>query len=260
MRDFEIGIIGGTGGMGRWFADFLHDEGYKVCVSGRRSGPGMEEMAERCRVVVVSVPITVTISVIKQISPYMREKSLLMDLTSLKVESVKTMMENSVSEVIGCHPLFGPQVKDIRGLHIVLCPARADKWRTWLNELFEKRGALVLETTPEQHDAIMAVVQGLTHLNTIAMGLVLGKMGVKISALEAFTTPMLQSKLDVVEKVFCHNPRLYAEILNLNPGIIKVIHYYEEILAELKDTILKKDIELLVKTIEEHAQILFDKS
>lgn len=44
--NFPIGIIGGTGGMGRWFADFFEKEGHPVLVSGgtgeraRRKWPG----------------------------------------------------------------------------------------------------------------------------------------------------------------------------------------------------------------------------
>lgn len=260
MKDFQIGIIGGTGGMGRWFADFLKDEGYTVYVSGRRSGMSMKEMAGCCQVIVVSVPISATTSIIQQVSPHMKKEALLTDLTSLKVDPVKAMVEYSLSEVVGCHPLFGPQVKDIAGHHIVLCPARADKWRTWLKELFEKHGALVTEMTPEKHDASMAVVQGLNHLNTVTMGLVLGKTGFTLAQLNSLATPIFQTKSEIIEKVFCNNPQLYAEIITMNQSIVQIINYYEETLADLKDIILRKDAAALVKLIDKHAHSLFDKS
>ena len=55
MKELEIGIIGGTGGIGRWFVDFFEKEGYTVHVSGRRTGMDMDEMAQKCQVVIVSV-------------------------------------------------------------------------------------------------------------------------------------------------------------------------------------------------------------
>ena len=55
-----------------------------------------------------------------------------MDLTSLKKEPVKLMLTNSQAEVIGCHPLFGPQLKDASGQNVILCPARGKKWLGWL--------------------------------------------------------------------------------------------------------------------------------
>ena len=119
MKELEIGIIGGTGGIGRWFVDFFEKEGYTVHVSGRRTGMDMDEMAQKCQVVIVSVPIGVTTQVIEQVGPKMKKESLLMDFTSLKEEPVKAMLECSSSEVMGCHPLFGPDVSSIEGQNIV---------------------------------------------------------------------------------------------------------------------------------------------
>jgi prephenate dehydrogenase len=48
MKNIQIGIIGGTGGIGRCFARFFKKEGYAVHVSGRKTGMSMDEMAERC--------------------------------------------------------------------------------------------------------------------------------------------------------------------------------------------------------------------
>ena len=45
MEKFPIGIIGGTGGMGRWFAAFFEKEGHPVSVSGKDRGPRPAEMA-----------------------------------------------------------------------------------------------------------------------------------------------------------------------------------------------------------------------
>ena len=91
-----------------------------------------------------------------------------MDLTSLKKEPVKLMLENSRAEVIGCHPLFGPQLKDISGQNVILCPARGKKWMGWLKGVFKKNKMDVLEATPEKHDKMMAIIQALNHLNTIS--------------------------------------------------------------------------------------------
>jgi len=98
---FEIGIIGGTRGMGEWFARFFEKEGYGVQVSGRNNGMGAREMADHCKVVIVSVPMGVTRKVIEEIGSHMPEDALLMDLTSLKSEPVQAMLDSSVSEVIG---------------------------------------------------------------------------------------------------------------------------------------------------------------
>ena len=258
MKDIQIGIIGGTGGMGHWFADFLAGEGYTVHVSGRSTGMDVGKMADVCRVVVVSVPIAATGDVIEKIGPCMKKDSLLMDLTSLKVAPVTAMTEFSVSEVIGCHPLFGPHVDSVSGQRVVLCPERTtEKWFSWLKEIFEKRGAIVVETTPVKHDAMMTVVQGLNHLNTITMGVVLGKTGVSLSDLNQFVTPAFQAKIKNVEKVFTHNPGLYADIVAMNPDIGMILDLCEETLAELRCLIRDGKTGMLTEMLKKYAGLLW---
>ena len=250
MDTFEIGIIGGTGGIGKWFADFFKGEGYTVHVSGRTTGMGIDEMAQACRVVIVSVPINVTTAVIEEIGPKMKEDALLMDFTSLKGEPVRAMLRSSRSEVMGCHPLFGPDVPSIEGLNIALCPARIDRWAGWPEELFRKRGAHVFETTPEKHDEIMSIIQGLNHLDTITMGLALKETGVDFGELKRFSTPIFDTKVAIIEKICTNNPRLYADIITGNPDIHRIIAIYEQSLSRLKDLVEKNDPDALTELIE----------
>jgi len=256
MNNIQIGIIGGTRGMGRWFASFFVREGYPVHVSGRSTGMGVRKMADICQVVIVSVPVGVTGEVIEKVGPWMKEESLLMDLTSLKEEPVRAMMKFSPSEVIGCHPLFGPHVDSIAGHRVVLCPVRTERWLGWLKGILEKNGAFVVETTPDKHDAIMAIVQGLNHLNTITMGAVLGKAGVSLAELNRFATPTFQTKMGIVEKVFVHNPGLYADIVTMNPDIGRILDLYEKTLSELRSLIQQKDARGLTEMMERYVGLL----
>ncbi len=257
MTDFEIGIIGGTRGMGRWFADYLKGQGYAVHVSGRTAGMGASEMAARCQVVVVSVPISVTVEAISRIGPSMPQDSLLMDLTSLKVEPVSAMLKFSRSEVIGCHPLFGPQVPSIEKQNIVLCPARTGKWFPWLQDVLNKGGALLVETTPERHDELMAVVQALNHLNTVMMGMALSSTSAPLSQLDRLTTPFFDAKAKMIEKIFSDNPRLYAEIICDNPGRGGIVELYERLLAYIKPVILRGDAEELSSLLQKASHRLW---
>ncbi|MCX5834294.1 MAG: prephenate dehydrogenase/arogenate dehydrogenase family protein [Deltaproteobacteria bacterium] len=240
MKKFSVGIIGGTGGIGRWFADFFRQEGHAVQVTGRTTGMDIPDLAMACQVIIVSVPIGVTSEVIRKVGPFLKEEALLMDLTSLKAEPVRAMLASSVSEVIGLHPLFGPEVPSLEGQNIVLCPGRGKMWLPRVRALLERNGARLVVTTPERHDEIMAVVQGLNHLNTIALGLVLHETGMKAEDLEKFTTPIFRAKMEIMERVFAR-PELYAEILTLNPHVGRICDLYEKNLAELRRNIRKGD-------------------
>jgi prephenate dehydrogenase len=226
---FPIGIIGGTGGMGRWFAGFFERAGYTVHVSGQTSGLRPAEMAATCPVVIVSVPIGVTEAIIREAGPHMRRDSLLMDLTSLKAVPVKAMLASSASEVVGLHPLFGPGVPSMEGQNIVLCPARGTRWLPWVRDILGDHGAKLVETTPERHDEVMAVVQALNHLDTIVMGLTIRKCGIAQEILKTFSTPTFRGKLEMIDKVFRH-PGLHSEIIAANPDTARLIDLYGEIL------------------------------
>ena len=104
----KVGIIGGTGRMGSWFADLLEQSGATVYRIGRTTDLTPSEAAAKCDVVVISVPIAQTVKIIREIGPLVSKHALLMDLTSIKKEPVQAMLEHSNAQVVGAHPLFGP--------------------------------------------------------------------------------------------------------------------------------------------------------
>ncbi len=237
MNKFTIGIIGGRGGIGKWFADFFAGEGHTVHVTGRSTGMALPELAAACRIVIVSVPIASTLDVIREVGPLLPEETLLMDLTSLKEEPVRTMLAASRAEVVGCHPLFGPDCTSLAGQNVVLCPGRGESWLARMERLFTNGGARVTVTTPAEHDRMMSLVQGLTHLETILMGLTLQDSGVEASALDPFSTPVFRTKRAIIEKVFGARPELYAGLITGNPNMPMVLDIYEKNLSALKDLI-----------------------
>jgi prephenate dehydrogenase len=249
-NDFSIGIIGGTGGIGKWFADFFVREGYSVYVTGRKRGLPLAELATLCRVLVVAVPIADTIDVIEKVGPHLPADSLLMDLTSLKEEPVKAMLGATSAEVVGCHPLFGSDVVSIRNNNIILCPARGDVWLSFLKGLFVESGARVTMSSPGEHDRMMSLTQGLTHFNTILMELAIRDSGKEPSELEPFSTPIFRVKRSLSARVFGPSADLYAAILTKNPHVMEVVERYEKNFFLLKKCIADGDTAGLVKLLK----------
>jgi Prephenate dehydrogenase len=257
MKDISVGIIGGTGGMGRWFADLLEKEGHTVHVSGRKTKLSSDDLARICNVVVVSVPISATAEVIKQVGPLLNKDKLLMDLTSLKREPVELMLANTWAEVIGCHPLFGPAIKESEGQNVVLCPGRGTNWYPWLKGLFNKNGFNVLERTAAEHDEMMSIVQVLNHLNTISLGLALMETGQPLDELGKFSTPIFRAKLDIVKKLFTEGPGLYADIITGNHETEKILDIYEHVIREIRSAIKLDGSTGLKDKMEKAAKKLF---
>jgi prephenate dehydrogenase len=237
----KAGIIGGTGKMGRLFVPIFERAGYEVLVSGRSTALTNTQLAERCDIVIVSVPIHDTVRVIEEIAPVMTKEQLLCDFTSLKVLPVTAMLE-SEARVIGLHPLFGPTVPSLRHQTIIVCPARApEETINSLVSLFTREGANCTVATPEQHDRMMAVVQGLTHFVTLCMADSVRRLGLDIQTTMAFTSPVYQIELSLVGRLLSQDPSLYADILQQNPYVPDVISVCTSSARDLVDIVNSKD-------------------
>lgn len=257
MKTTTVGIIGGTNGMGRWLADLMTAQGCIVQVTGRKTKMTAVDAARICDVVVVSVPIAATAGVIAEVGPHIKKGQALMDLTSLKKEPVALMLANSEAEVVGCHPLFGPAVTEPSGHNIVLCRGRGDAWYTWIKTIFEKTGYNVLERTPDEHDRMMAIVQALNHLNTIALGMAIAETGIPLKEVNKFSTPIFTTKMDIVKKVFTETPELYADIIAGNPDRDDVLKTYERVVGKIIDLLTAGDGSRLKEAMEIAAKKMF---
>ncbi len=179
----RIAIIGSSGKMGRWFANFLLKDGKEVIITGRnekklleaRQQLGVEvttsfEAVSSADVVLISVPIDSFEEVVKQLPPYLHSEQVIIDITSIKVLPVEIMHKHiKTGLVLGAHPVFGPGARDILNQNFVLTPTN-DKETTLANKIrqyLEARGARATLMTPHQHDEMMTVILGLSHFIAI---------------------------------------------------------------------------------------------
>jgi prephenate dehydrogenase len=237
----KAGIIGGTGKMGRLFVPVFERAGYDVLVSGRSTSLTNIQLAERCDLVIVSVPIRETVRIIGEISPVLTRDQLLCDFTSLKAVPVAAMLKTD-AQVIGLHPLFGPTVQSLRHQTIIVCPARADEEVvSSLITVFSNEGAGCTIATPDQHDRMMAVVQGLTHFVTLCMADSIRRLDIDINTTRAFTSPVYQIELSLVGRLLSQDPSLYADILQQNPFVPEVLSVCTSSAGNLRTIIASKD-------------------
>ncbi|OPY29643.1 MAG: prephenate dehydrogenase [Methanocella sp. PtaU1.Bin125] len=222
---FKALVVGGTGAMGRWCASFLKRSGLDVAIASRGDASGTAAALEVGQasvdeagdfdIVVLSVPIDAIGSSAARAGPRMRPGSLLMDLSSLKKGPMGAMLRHAPPgvEVLGAHPLFGPDAETVERRNVVLVPSdRSARWLPVVRELFEHAGATVTVTSAEEHDARMAVVQGLTHFMYIAWGRTMERLGVRPDDLDAFQTPVFGVTREMAGRVLSQSPELYALI------------------------------------------------
>jgi prephenate dehydrogenase len=249
----KVVIVGGYGGMGRIFARLFKAEGCHVLITGPTERKGLDASRELgveyvrdnvsavkdADIVIVTVPIAVTDATIMEVAPHMRGGALLMDLTSVKERPCKLMAEHAKAdvEVMGTHPIFGPRVGSIDGQVFVLTPVRGKRWAPWLRELLLRHNARVVESTPQEHDEVMAVVQGLTHFAYISVGATFKDMNFDVKRSRQFASPIYELMLDMIGRIIGQDPHLYAEIQMQNPKVIAVHDAYLKAASELSRTI-----------------------
>jgi prephenate dehydrogenase len=116
---------------------------------------------------ILAVPVQDMEDVLERVAGCPALPTIAIDVASVKVrplELMKKWLPESV-EILGTHPMFGPQSgrDGIRGLKVVVCPHRTTRLDRVRSLLEKDLGLRVLEMRPEDHDAEMAYVQGLTH-------------------------------------------------------------------------------------------------
>ncbi|MHC4415533.1 MAG: bifunctional chorismate mutase/prephenate dehydrogenase [Planctomycetota bacterium] len=256
LEQRTVAVIGGNGLMGRCFAKLFADLGHAVMIADLNTDLTPEEAASVAEVVVISVPIDSTVQVIRHLGPRVREDGLLMDVTSIKADPVRAMLESSEASVIGTHPLFGPSVHSLQGQRIVLTPGRGDDWLRWLGRMLRARGLSIKESTPQEHDRAMAVVQVLTHFATEVMGKALARLGVPIDKTLNFTSPVYLMELLMTARHFAQAPELYASIQMSNPLTHEVTEAFVRA-AEEHRTVVETQDHAAVSTVFEEVRAFF---
>jgi len=213
----RILIVGGAGRMGRRFATDFSARGHVIDVlePGDPRDPG--SVVGAADVVMISVPMAQATAVASEIGRFVRRDAILCDLNSLKRDICAAMERSGAGEVVGLHPMFGPSVHSLRRQKIVICPVREGPHAAWLRSELASLGLEIVESTPDEHDRMMAVVQVLTHYSTIVMGAALERSGLDLADTLRFTSPIYRLELAFVGRLFAQDPDLYAEIEMTNP-------------------------------------------
>ncbi len=247
----RIGIIGGRGRMGRWFERFFQDTGFKVLISDLDTELTSRDLAEKCQMVILAVPMDCFDSVVREVAPMIPEENFLTDMCSLKERQVETMLRYSKCQVCGTHPLFGPGESDIIGKRVALCPARGTKWFYWWKAFLDSTGALTAIFTPQEHDRTMAWVQALNHFIILCLGKSLEEDGIDFKHILELATPSFERQLNIVARLCLQDPELYATIQLGNPYTNTALDTFGKYSRQLRTIIKEGDRAGFIKMFKE---------
>jgi len=252
--NLKVAIIGAGGKMGRWFAEYLLEEGLEVYaahssrerlqklgdIEGLKTCTNIEA-AENCDVLVLSVPMSKLEEVALEIASHTRAGQLIVDVSSVKVSPLK-MLHGHIKNgtVFGVHPMFGPGAKGIKGQSIVLTPqGRNEKGIALKVQSFlQKRGVNTAIMTPAEHDRQMSVILALSHFIAHVSADTIADSGISGKNSASFGTTF-KALLTLVSAVLSEDPDFYAELQMSLPGASEMEKHFVSKSAQWTDLVKK---------------------
>jgi len=245
MTQQSLGIIG-AGAFGRFMAQHLapffdvvvydrHVEAINLSEEKRLKSGDLQEVASSS-IVVIAVPVQRFEDVLHEMAPWVKPGSLILDVASVKIKTthlMQTILPAHV-DVVGTHPLFGPQSgkNGIEGLNIVVANIRGQREACVATFLEEKLKLNVFKATPQEHDKELAYVQGLTHL--------LAKVVVAMDLPKfRFTTKTYDYMDQMVEMIRYDSEDLFRAIERENPFSIEAKKAFFKAARDLEDHLMK---------------------
>lgn len=257
--------------MGRWFTRYFAASGHKVVISGVRlhkakafaEEAGVDfarnniEAVKDVDLVMVSVPIPVAPRVIDEIAPYVKKGAVISEISSLKSDVVKALVEAARLKVrpLSLHPLFGPGAQKLRGRKIAVIPIiDAEAEKNLAKELFPEAETVVVDA--EEHDRAMALVLSLPHFMNVVFASVIGEENLETLKRLGGTTFTLQ--LTLAESVMTDDPALQATIQMDNKYVSQYLDDFLSKAETVKKWIADKEVEKFTSFCD-HVQNLLSK-
>jgi chorismate mutase / prephenate dehydrogenase len=246
-------VIGGRGKMGRWMADFLASQGFRIVVADPAGEvPGYEWRADWTDgaldedFLVVATPLGISAGVLAGLAAR-RPRGVVFDVGSLKtpLRGGLEALRAAGARVTSVHPMFGPDTELLSGRHVIFIDLGSADALAEARALFDSTMAELVVMGLDEHDRLIAFVLGLSHALNIAFFTALAESGEAAPRLARMSSTTFDAQLDVAARVAGENPDLYYEIQSLNA-------YGEESLRALRGA-----VERLYRAVHEHDPAAF---
>lgn len=256
IKPVIIGIIGILGKFGKVLEKYFQARGYNVIGSDIKTDSSNIDVVKNADVVVIAADLFAFADVIREITPFLRPDQLVIEIASVK-QVWRDLLLATQASVISIHPMWS-HMDDWKNQRLVICPIRPGTWLPFVDEFFSGFGVQLITMTPEKHDSLAAIVQGLVHPLTILMAEVMRRTGVEIKEAGEIETLLFEIRAGQMGRLFAQDPELFAGLLFLNPNTAPVLRTAQAVLAELVDIIARQDLPAFKKLFAENRANLGD--
>jgi chorismate mutase/prephenate dehydrogenase len=255
-RGERVLIVGGAGGMGRWFRGFLELAGHSVELADPALGnlpraagsfPSLAEVEDldAYAAVLVAVPLGRTAAVLEEVAGR-NPRGVVVEIASVKspMEPVLTRARERGVRALALHPMFGPGKSYYEPLTFVLA-AQGDTAteKKELAPLLSHPYTRLVAVPFPHHDRLMGWLLGLAHLTNILFGATITQSGIEPAELHACASTTFTRQAMTALNVLTEDPDLYLDIQNLNPHRHEVYAAVREALERIEREVETRDRE-----------------
>ncbi|MDO5851169.1 MAG: prephenate dehydrogenase [Methanobacteriaceae archaeon] len=234
MTKRNITIIGATRGLGKWIAKYLNNFEHNITITSRNSKEGKIvanklkvnysnnniKAIQNADIIIFAVPLDKMEETIKEIAPYAPPNSVLIDIASIKINSANALKKYAPenTEILPTHPMFGPRLPSLEGQIVILTPTDINgSWFKIIKKFLIQENTHIIISSPEEHDKMMSIVQGLTHFTYITLASTIKKLNISMKESRNFASPIYNMMLDMISRIVAQNPYMYYAIQKQNP-------------------------------------------
>lgn len=183
-----------------------------------------------------AVSLQHTVQVFREILPFLPEKCILSDITSVKTP-LREFYLNSNRKFVSTHPMFGPtfaNIKELKGQSAIIIQQSAEEGKEFFRKFYSSFGIKIFEYTFIDHDKTIAYSLSIPFASTLVFAACMKKQ-------EAPGTTF-KKHLEIARGLFSEDDFLLSEIL-FSPYTYEQVDNISQKLERLKDIIKKNDSE-----------------
>ena len=235
-----VHVVGGHGRMGTWLTRFFESQGHKVTISDPNPGPfdslslPLPEAATQADVIVLATNLSATPQILKELLENITDdhNPLVFDIASLKAELVQPLREATKAglRLTSLHPMFAPGTVLLSGRAVLVCDAGNKEATEEAKSLFADTALGLYEVQLEEHDKLMTVVLGMSHLINLIFGRAVSRSKFPFELLGKVASTTFAKQIKTAAEVAEENPSLYHEIQFFNT-------YTDQMLADLNQSL-----------------------
>jgi chorismate mutase/prephenate dehydrogenase len=245
----HVAVVGGDGRMGRWFVDFLRNQGHRVTVVERDDD--LVGGTQGTSITVLATPPEAMPAAVTTLADAGYD-GVVCDIASLK-----SPLADAIAGAVGrglaftsIHPMFGPSARTLSDQVLCICDCGDAGATERIRGLFADTAVTIVPLDFEQHDRIVSYVLGFSHLVSLLFAKVLAAAGEGFADIDRVGSTTFHAQMSTTSAVISEDPDLYYTIQRLNPFTERLYETVRHEFEELASWVLDGDRDSFVAMME----------